>query len=136
MTAAHNFRFLHHVYRLVTVNSFFTFTMPSSPPRLGSRPKSDLPPPRLPDVRPDSTSRGYSYRWKKHAKAFLAAYPLCCHCERQGRSTLATLVDHIIPVSTAGESDPNFYLITNHQPLCRRCHARKTAIDIRKGLTR
>jgi 5-methylcytosine-specific restriction protein A len=91
---------------------------------------------RLPDTRPDSTKRGYTHRWKRFAKSFLAQNPLCLHCEQRNRTTLATLVDHIVPVSEAGEADPNFYRNGNHQPLCRRCHAVKTAQDIKNGQTR
>jgi 5-methylcytosine-specific restriction endonuclease McrA len=52
-----------------------------------------------------------------------------------GRTALACLVDHIAPV-TRGEADPHFWSPENHQPLCRRCHAKKTHADRRAGLTR
>jgi 5-methylcytosine-specific restriction protein A len=109
--------------------------MPSLPKTLGRSPNQP-PTPRAPDNRPDATQRGYSYRWKKYARAFLARFPICRNCEVMGRSTLATLVDHIIPITDAGEADPNFWPEANHQPLCFRCHAKKTAADRRKGLTR
>lgn len=44
-----------------------------------------------------SGQRGYTYRWQKESKAFLAEHPLCCYCEREGRVTVATIVDHKIP---------------------------------------
>jgi 5-methylcytosine-specific restriction protein A len=91
---------------------------------------------RLPDVRPDSNKRGYTRKWKKFARIFLAQHPLCVNCECNNRTVLATLVDHITPVTDAGELDPNFYAAGNHQALCRRCHAVKTADDTRKGLNR
>ena len=112
--------------------------MPSLPPKLfrkESAPASFAP--RAPDKsRPDSTVRGYTSRWKRVAKSFLAQNPLCRTCEQSGRSVLASLVDHIVPVSEQGENDPLFYVSSNHQPLCRRCHARKTAQDKAAGLTR
>lgn len=106
--------------------------MPSIPRTIGASTKLPRP---CQELRESSARRGYSYRWQKYAKGYLAAHPICLHCEQAGRSTLASLVDHIIPV-LSGESDPNFWPASNHQPLCRRCHARKTAKDIQLGLTR
>ena len=106
--------------------------MPAIPPSIG-RSRSKLT--RSPESRESAAKRGYSYRWQKYAKSYLAQHPLCIHCEQAGRTTLASLVDHITPV-LHGETDPNFWPATNHQPLCRRCHARKTTKDIQLGLTR
>ena len=36
-------------------------------------------------------------RWKRERAAYLRAHPLCVMCEQQGRTSLATVVDHIIP---------------------------------------
>lgn len=107
--------------------------MPSVPPSLFSRPSAAA---RTPDFRPDSHIRGYDHRWRKYAKNFLAQHPLCVRCLSLDRTTLATCVDHIIPVTEAGQSDPNFWRRENHQPLCVRCHAKKTAQDRAQGLTR
>ncbi|WP_375592350.1 HNH endonuclease [Chitiniphilus eburneus] len=70
------------------------------------------------------TERGYSNRWLRAAKLFLAEYPLCAECERQGRVCAATLVDHIIP--HRGDRDL-FWDQANWQPLCASCHGVKTA---------
>jgi 5-methylcytosine-specific restriction endonuclease McrA len=44
-----------------------------------------------------SRERGYTWKWEKARKRFLQAHPLCCYCEREGRVTAATVVDHKIP---------------------------------------
>jgi 5-methylcytosine-specific restriction protein A len=38
----------------------------------------------------------YGYRWQQRSKRFLAAHPLCIMCQRQGKTTAATIVDHVI----------------------------------------
>lgn len=74
--------------------------------------------------RKDATQRGYTYKWKKEAKKFLAQHPLCAECEKQGRLTLATDVDHIKPHCG---NQKLFWDKSNWQPLCHSCHSRKTA---------
>ncbi len=39
----------------------------------------------------------YGRRWRTARASFLAANPLCVFCERRGRVTAATVVDHIVP---------------------------------------
>ena len=59
----------------------------------------------------------------------LSRDPLCVECERKGRVTLATEVDHRIPLAQGGtDADENL------QGLCHDCHAAKTARD--EGKTR
>lgn len=59
--------------------------------------------------------------WLRVRSFVLRAEPLCRVC----RAVPATLVDHIIPRADGGaDYDP-----ANLQPLCPRCHARKTAHD-------
>ncbi len=108
--------------------------MPSIPRTIGAVNRGSHS--RAPDTRLNATDRGYTSRWRKYARVYIAQHPLCVHCLAKDRSTLATLVDHIIPVSDSGEADPNFWRADNHQALCVRCHAKKTANDKRLGLTR
>ena len=72
--------------------------------------------------RGSAASRGYGSRWQKYRLQFLQAHPLCVKCER---TTAATDVDHIIPVT--GPNDPLFWDPKNHQPLCHSHHSEKTA---------
>ena len=70
--------------------------------------------------------RGYTSRWRRVSQEFLKAHPLCAECERQGRITPATCVDHIKP------HRGDFHLFwdqSNWQPLCTACHSRKTAAE-------
>ncbi|MFJ3487740.1 HNH endonuclease [Pseudomonas sp. NPDC090202] len=67
-----------------------------------------------------SGQRGYTYAWQKASKAFLRQHPLCAMCERRGRVTAATLVDHV----EAHRGDMTlFWDRTNWQPLCTPCHS-------------
>jgi 5-methylcytosine-specific restriction protein A len=61
----------------------------------------------------------YGRRWNKLRRLFLAHNPLCRFCERAGRITLATVVDHITPHRGDREL---FWDQSNWQPLCKRCH--------------
>lgn len=76
-----------------------------------------------------SAAQGYDYRWRRYARAYLAAHPLCAWCGEPARC-----VDHLRCV--VGQDDPTFWLAENHQPLCLLCHRRKTAADRRQHLTR
>ena len=75
-------------------------------------------------------SRGYDSVWTRYAKLYLKQNPLCRMCEAEGRTELATLVDHIQPLRLRPDLrlDPE-----NLQPLCRSCHAVKTAGETRSG---
>ena len=63
--------------------------------------------------------RGYIYRWQKTRVIYLANHPLCVYCERAGRLTPATVVDHIIP--HRGDM-ALFWDEDNWQALCKKCH--------------
>ena len=72
----------------------------------------------------NSAERGYGYRWQKLRNRFIAQHPYCEECMKQGKITLATDVDHIVP----HRGDPALlYDETNLQSLCKACHSRKTA---------
>lgn len=74
--------------------------------------------------RESSTQRGYGYKWQKARAGYLAAHPLCAECERKGRTTIATDLDHIRP----HKGDMTlFWDRSNWQGLCAACHSAKTA---------
>lgn len=54
--------------------------------------------------------------------------PLCVECERQGRVTVATIRDHIIPLAEGGKDVPE-----NIQGLCAACHNKKTIKESKRG---
>ena len=66
-----------------------------------------------------STQRGYGYKWQAAREGYLKAHPLCVFCERDGRVTLAKVVDHIVPHK--GDMT-KFWDSGNWQPLCKPCH--------------
>lgn len=96
--------------------------MPTKPPNFRPARK------RKPDKhRATSSQRGYNQRWRRARKRFLAEHPLCCQCLANGRSVVATDVDHIQAV--AGPLDPLFWDSSNWQALCHGCHSRKTVAE-------
>jgi 5-methylcytosine-specific restriction enzyme A len=92
--------------------------MPNAPKPYG---RPDKEPRR--ERRGSAASRGYDGRWRKARLGFLRKHPLCCHCLERGRTTAATVVDHIIP--HRGDK-ALFWNRENWQPLCKSCHDTKT----------
>lgn len=78
------------------------------------------------EERPSANKRGYNTRWQKARAVYLSHHPLCAECEKHGRLTPATVVDHIVPHK--GDSKL-FWDKDNWQPLCKQCHDRKTATE-------
>ncbi len=63
---------------------------------------------------------------QKRRALHFSHFPLCEHCQAKGRLTVATELDHIIPLDKGGEdNDP-----ANWQGLCSECHKAKTAKDM------
>lgn len=62
-----------------------------------------------------------SARWRRMSREFLARYPVCFVCG--GRATVA---DHITPHRG---NTALFYDEGNLQPMCQRCHSRKTLAE-------
>lgn len=74
---------------------------------------------RYSDNRISSAARGYGSRWQKARAGYLMRHPLCVMCEREGRETLASVVDHITPHK--GDTSL-FWDSDNWQPLCKPHH--------------
>ncbi|MBM0211863.1 HNH endonuclease [Pseudomonas syringae group genomosp. 3] len=100
--------------------------MPVKPQR--HKPATPDTPQHLPAEaqRGTASQRGYNSRWQKARKGYFARHPLCVHCERVGRVTVATDLDHIIP--HRGDQTL-FWARTNWQGLCHSCHSAKTATE-------
>ena len=74
-------------------------------------------------MRGTAYERGYNSRWRRARDHFLKAHPLCAECKRAGKTTPATVVDHVIP----HRGDPVlFWDRDNWQALCKACHDKKT----------
>lgn len=54
--------------------------------------------------------------------------PLCAECMRQGKVTVATQRDHIIPLEEGGSDDES-----NEQGLCQECHDVKSKLEAKRG---
>lgn len=66
--------------------------------------------------------RDRSTAFQRRRVLLLRANPLCAHCARSGRVTVATELDHIKPLHQGGTDDDE-----NLQGLCTECHRIKTA---------
>lgn len=63
--------------------------------------------------------------WRRLRERILARDKyLCVACFKRGRLTEATEVDHLVPVSRGGRSEP-----ANLQSLCVACHQAKTITE-------
>lgn len=60
-----------------------------------------------------------STRWRKLRAAQLSAHPLCKMCEDQGRTTSATVADHVEP----HKGDLELFWRGELQSLCSECHS-------------
>lgn len=66
-----------------------------------------------------STERGYGYRWQQARLVHLRDNPLCVYCQREGRVTAASVVDHIV----AHQGDETLmWDRANWQSLCQPHH--------------
>ena len=74
-------------------------------------------------LRGGAAERGYDARWRRARARFLRAHPLCVSCQREGRLSPASVVDHIIP--HRGDKELS-WAQNNWQPLCARHHNEKT----------
>ena len=72
----------------------------------------------------NASERGYDWAWAKVSKYVRTNEPICRHCQ----NAVATMVDHIIPLKQGGAR----LELNNLQPLCRSCHAIKTARETRQ----
>jgi len=74
--------------------------------------------------RGNANERGYTYRWHKVSRLYLQTHPLCAECLKEGHTTAASVVDHIIPHKG---NQSLFWDESNWQSLCRLHHDQKTA---------
>ena len=60
-------------------------------------------------------------RWRRESRLFLQRNPLCRMCQEIGKTTMATLVDHVRPHC----DDPVLFWdeAGNWQSLCSSCHS-------------
>jgi len=78
------------------------------------------------EQRGSAAERGYNGRWRKARITYLRSNPLCVHCLTEGKTTAASVVDHIVP----HKGDQKlFWAKNNWQALCTAHHNRKTATE-------
>jgi len=65
---------------------------------------------------------------QRERERLFAMDPLCVECRKHGRTTAATIRDHIIPLAFGGEDTRE-----NTQGLCGPCHDEKTKAEAVQG---
>lgn len=70
-------------------------------------------------------------RLQRARASLFAREPLCVLCKAQGRVTVATIRDHIIPLAEGGQD-----VSSNTQGLCGDCHEAKTQAESQRGAAR
>ncbi|XVO20521.1 MAG: HNH endonuclease [Sphingorhabdus sp.] len=71
--------------------------------------------------------------WRKLRALKLSVEPLCEHCAEIDRLVMATVVDHVDPISAGGAPFPSLDKLNS---LCVPCHSRKTARGTEAGAIR
>lgn len=74
--------------------------------------------------KPTATKRTTGRKLQAMRAALFQAQPLCVMCEAQGRVTLATQRDHIVPLAEGGQDTAG-----NTQGLCHDCHEGKSLAE-------
>lgn len=75
------------------------------------------------ELKPTERVRGRKLQQRRATHFRL--FPLCMACEAKGRVTIATELDHIVPLFKGGSDEPE-----NWAGLCTECHKVKTATDM------
>jgi len=86
------------------------------------------------DFKKGRTTKGYNgsrdpfyqtKEWRDFRNNYMMMHPLCVMCERDGRTSIAYALDHIVPINKGGA----IWSEANLQGLCLRHNAQKTALD-------
>jgi len=74
--------------------------------------------------KPTATKRITGRKLQAMRAALFQSQPLCVLCEAQGKVTLATQRDHIVPLAEGGQDTAD-----NTQGLCHDCHEGKSLAE-------
>ena len=66
-----------------------------------------------------------SRQWRTFSHQLRKDEPICRICNKEGRTTPCEMVDHIKPINKGG----SIWDKSNLQPLCNKCHAKKSGKD-------
>lgn len=81
----------------------------------------------IPQKKPTSEPFYNTREWKDRLrKQYISNNPFCTECNRLGKVEIATVVDHIIPISKGGAAKDE----RNYQSLCKYHH------DVKRGKER
>jgi len=72
--------------------------------------------------RDPAVKKRYGRTWKRIRDRYLAAHPLCEHCQMRSKIVSAEEVHHITPLSKGGTNE-----FANLMSICTPCHSEITA---------
>lgn len=87
------------------------------------------------DRRPDVTRLSGRANQARRLRLF-SQEPFCRTCARQGRTTVAVIADHVIPLAESGATVDDPQDLSLLQPLCQACSDAKTAQESARGKRR
>ena len=70
---------------------------------------------------PEAEQRTRGRKWMSIRARWFSNHPLCVECQRVGRVSVASQLDHIIPLIDGGKDDES-----NYKSLCKAHHDAKT----------
>ena len=76
---------------------------------------------------PEAEQRIRGRKWMSIRARWFSNHPLCIECKRVGRVSVASQLDHIIPLIDGGKDDDS-----NYQSLCVSCHSKKSSKEAEK----
>lgn len=97
-------------------------TLKSTVRTLGSGPTQVLNPSSWRTSNQSAAARGYDHEWRKRREQQLRNEPLCRYCLQDGKTTAATVADHIVP----HRGDKALFK-GPLQSLCATCHSGRKA---------
>jgi 5-methylcytosine-specific restriction protein A len=97
--------------------------MPTAPPRFSIGPKQHRKP-----WQNDSVRKLTGRALQRERRKLFAREPLCRECAKEGRTTIATIRDHILALAFGGKDES-----ANTQPLCQSCSDAKTKRESADG---
>jgi len=82
---------------------------------------------RKPFQRKNDNSWFYnSKKWRMVSHLFRSNYPFCKECDKKGITKPTEVADHIHGLNYCLRNDIDPYLFSQLQPLCHKCHNKKS----------
>lgn len=75
--------------------------------------------------KPETSIDYHGWEWRKKSEDFRQRFPFCNQCQKDNKTVMGKVCDHVIPVRSGGHPDDE----RNLQTLCRRCDNKKRNLE-------